>query len=85
MLRVSHIVTIAALIFVPHIVLANTFQDDLDQVDYALKNNPTKALQQSLESCLAQRNHAVVLQKMGQHERARRALDYCFDSLQVKR
>ncbi len=85
MLRVSHLVAIAIMAVTPLPAVANTFQDDLDQVDYALKHNPTHALQQSLESCLAQRNHAVVLQKMGQQERARRALNYCFDSLQVQR
>jgi cytochrome c553 len=85
MLRVHQILGIAALAMTPIVINANTFEQDLEQVDHALKTNPTHAIQQSLESCLAQRNHAVVLQKMGQHERARRALDYCFDSLQVKR
>lgn len=66
-------------------VLANTFDDDLAQVDHALKTNPTKAIHQSLESCLRQRNHAVVLNKMGRAERAARALQYCFDSLQLAR
>jgi cytochrome c553 len=65
--------------------MANTFREDLEQVDDALKNNPTYALPQSLESCLTQRNHAVTLNKMGMHERARRALDYCFKSLNLKR
>jgi len=64
-------------------LMANTFQDDLDQVDKALTTNPSGALQQSLESCLKARNHAITLNKMGMAERARRALQYCFDSLQI--
>ena len=63
----------------------NTFDEDLAQIDKALETNPTKALRQSLESCLKQRNHAVLLNKMGHEERARRALQYCFDSLQLSR
>jgi len=70
-----------AILVVP--VMANTFQQDLDQVDDAIKNNPTGALRQSLESCLQQRNHAVALNRMGMEERARRALQYCFDSLRL--
>ena len=73
----------AALAILAIPVMANTFQEDLKQVDYALENNPSGALRQSLESCLKARNHAVVLDKMGQEERARRALQYCFDSLQI--
>jgi cytochrome c553 len=63
----------------------NSFEDDLAQVDYALKNNPTQALRLSLESCLRQRNSAAKLNSMGYEERARRALQYCFDSLNLKR
>ena len=62
-----------------------TFMDDLKVVDDALRNNPTHALRQSLESCLKQRNHAVVLNEIGMEERARRALQYCFDSLYLTR
>jgi cytochrome c553 len=65
--------------------MANTFQEDLGIVDNALKTNPTGAIRQSLESCVKQRNHAVVLRGMGMEERARRALDYCFDSLYLSR
>ena len=67
------------------IALADIFQDELDQVDYALKNNPTHALKLSLESCLKQRNSAVKLNKMGDEVRARRALQYCFDSLNLSK
>jgi len=62
---------------------ANTFRDDLKLVDNALKTNPTNAMRQELESCLSQRNHAVVLNDIGMEERARRALQYCFDSLGI--
>jgi cytochrome c553 len=63
----------------------NTFEEDLAQVDYALKNNPTQAIRLTLESCLKQRNSAAKLHSMGYEERARRALQYCFDSLQLSR
>jgi len=62
-----------------------SFMDDLRLVDDALKNNPTGALRQSRESCLRQRNHAVVLLDIGLEERARRTLQYCFDSLHISR
>jgi cytochrome c553 len=64
---------------------ANTFAEDLKQVDYAIKNNPSHVLRQSLESCLQQRNHAVTMDRMGRGVRAQRALDYCFDALQISR
>ena len=83
MRRISQNLIFAALAILAIPVMANTFQEDLKQVDAALKNNPSGALRQSLESCLKARNHAVVLDKMGQEERARRALQYCFDSLQI--
>jgi cytochrome c553 len=83
MRRISQNLIFAALAILTIPVMANTFQEDLNQVDNALKTNPSGALRQSLESCLKARNHAVVLDKMGQEERARRALQYCFDSLQI--
>jgi cytochrome c553 len=83
MRRISQNLIFAALAILAIPIMANTFQEDLEQVDHAIKNNPSGALRQSLESCLKARNHAVVLNKMGQGERARRALQYCFDSLQI--
>jgi cytochrome c553 len=62
-----------------------SFKDDLKLVDDALQNNPTGALRLSLQSCLKQRNYAVELNKMGLGERARRTLQYCFDSLHISR
>jgi cytochrome c553 len=62
-----------------------SFYEDLKLVDNALTNPPAGALRQSLESCLKQRNHAVVLNEIGMVERARRALQYCFDSLYISR
>ncbi|QFU76327.1 c-type cytochrome [Halioglobus maricola] len=59
------------------------FNHNLAQVDYALENNPTHALRLSMESCMRQRNHAVALNRRGHEERARRALQYCFDSLNL--
>ncbi len=64
---------------------ANTFDEDLEQVDDAIKNNPSHVLRQSLESCLQQRNLAVSLNSMGMEVRAQRALDYCFDVLKISR
>ena len=81
--RISQSLIFSALAILAIPVIANTFQADLKQVDDALKHNPSGALQQSLESCLESRNHAVALNKMGMEERARRALQYCFDSLQI--
>jgi len=63
----------------------SSFMDDLKLVDDALRNNPTGALRQSRESCLKQRNYALVLLDIGMEERARRALQYCFDSLNISR
>lgn len=62
-----------------------SFNDELERVDDALRNNPTGAIRQSLQSCLKQRNYAVELNKMGLEERARRTLQYCFDSLNISR
>ena len=77
MRRLSRPLVFIALAAIAVPLMANTFLEDLEQVDNALKTNPSGALQQSLESCLNQRNHAVVLNKMGREARARRALDYC--------
>ena len=85
MRRLSRPFVFIALAAIAVPLMANTFLEDLEQVDNALKTNPSGALQQSLESCLNQRNHAVVLNKMGREARARRALDYCFVSLQIPR
>jgi len=79
-----------ALVFGAIIAFANpafstTFNEDLERVDEALKTNPSGVLRQSLESCLSQRNEAVMLYKMGMGIRAQRALKYCFDSLQIPR
>lgn len=62
-----------------------SFSEDLELVDNALRTNPGGALRQSLESCLKQRIYAVELNKMGMVERARRTLQYCFDSLNISR
>ena len=83
MRHISQRLIFAALVILAFPVMANTFQEDLDQVDHALKNNPSYALRESLESCLKARNHAVALNKMGMGVRARRALQYCFDSLRL--
>ena len=81
--RISPSLIFSALAILAIPVIASTFQEDLEQVDYAIKHNPSGVLLQSRESCLKSRNHAVELNKMGMGERARRALQYCFDSLQI--
>ena len=85
MRRTFSTLVLAAFTLITLPAMANIFQDELDQVDYALQNNPTHALPQSLESCLKQRNSAVKLNKMGDEVRARRALQYCFDSLNLSK
>jgi cytochrome c553 len=85
MRRIFHGLSIMALASIVIPVMATTFSEDLEQVDNALQTNPTGALSQSLKSCLTQRNHAVELNRMGMGERARRALEYCFDSLHLSR
>ena len=75
--------TFVALAILAIPLMASTFQEDLNQVDHAIKTNPTGALRQSLESCLQQRNHAVTLNRMGMGKRAQRALQYCFDTLHL--
>lgn len=75
---------IAAALTLPT-AIASTFYEDLEEVDYALKHNPTHALKLSLESCLKSRNFAVKLNQMGYQDKAQRSLQYCFDSLQLKR
>jgi cytochrome c553 len=85
MRHIFHGLAIMALACIAIPVMATTFYEDLKQVDNALKTNPSYSLQQSLESCLTQRNHAVTLDRMGMRERAKRALEYCFDSLHLSR
>jgi cytochrome c553 len=75
----------AALSVLANPALSATFNEDLERVDAALKNNPSGVLRQSLESCLKQRNSAVKLQRIGMEVQARRSLEYCFDSLHVPR
>jgi cytochrome c553 len=75
----------AALSVLANPALSATFNEDLERVDAALKNNPSGVLRQSLESCLNQRNSAVELYQMGMRTQARRSLHYCFDSLRIPR
>ena len=80
-----HLLLLITIVFAVPGQAETTFHEDLARVDDALRNNPSKVLRQSLESCLKQRNHAIVLNEIGMRERARRALDYCFDSLRIPR
>jgi hypothetical protein len=63
--RISRNLVFAALAILSIPVMANTFVEDLELVDNALKTNESQSLPQSLKSCLNQRNHAVVLNDMG--------------------
>jgi len=60
-----------------------SFEDELTRVDEALRSNPSKALSHTLDSCRKQRGYAVKLYQMGMETRARRALDYCVDALDI--
>lgn len=62
---------------------AERFARDLARVDEALRTNPTRAMPQSLQSCLRQRNFALELSNIGMFARAERALKYCFVSLHL--
>ena len=77
------ILTLGALLVCANPVFASTFNEDLERIDDALKNNPSQVLRQSLESCLQQRNSAVQLYRMGMHVQAQRSLKYCFNSLRI--
>jgi cytochrome c553 len=72
-----------ALVAFANPALSTSFNEDLERVDDALKNNPSLVLRQSLESCLQQRNFAVSLYRSGMRTQAQRSLQYCFDSLRI--
>ena len=74
-------VAVLSLCFAP-VVFAD-FIDDLARVDKALRTNPSKVLNQALESCLNRRRFAVVLWDSGHEVRANRALKSCFHLLEI--
>jgi cytochrome c553 len=63
--------------------LCADFQEKLDRVDHALRNNPSHASEMAVQSCLKRRNFAARLYDSGQRARADRSLEYCFDVLNL--
>jgi tetratricopeptide (TPR) repeat protein len=56
---------------------ADDFDKALAEIDKALETNPYSVSEDSLKSCEAMRNTAVLLRKMGQIDRAVRRLKSC--------
>lgn len=73
----------AALLGAPGPLRAAGFVEDLERVDRALKENPSHALPQVVQSCLHRRNDAVRLYQAGHVERAERRLKYCIQVLKI--
>jgi cytochrome c553 len=82
---VSTITFLAAALFAGTASGEADFLDDLALVDEALKTNPRGVIQQSVSSCSKQRGYAIKLHEMGMDARAKRALEYCFESLRISR
>jgi cytochrome c553 len=59
------------------------FQEDLARIDVALKTNPSRVMQQALDSCMTRRRVAVTLWNSGQPTRAQRRLNRCFTLLNI--
>ncbi|MDJ0655187.1 MAG: c-type cytochrome [Xanthomonadales bacterium] len=79
-------ITILVLLSVCAVVNAEeerSFEDELERVEEALRTNPGRALPNTLDSCRQQQGYAVKLYHMGMETRARRALKFCFDALEI--
>ena len=72
---------LVALLAVPGVALAETFEETLARVDQALQRNPHGASQELLLSCRSRRNFAVRLFDSGMQPRAERSLQYCINAL----
>jgi cytochrome c553 len=59
------------------------FEEDLARVDKALQTNPSRVVQQGLNSCMTRRRFALELWNMGQATRAERSLSRCFALLDI--
>ena len=73
----------ALVLLVPQAPSADEFEDYLALVDRGLKHNPSRVNAMAIKSCRSRRNSAVRYEKMGQHDRARDALEYCLKILKV--
>lgn len=82
--RVRSIVALVAVVLLsgPGVV-AGDFEERLARVDHALKKNPSRSSQMTLESCLSRRNFAYQLYEVGQTARAERSLKFCFTVLKI--
>ena len=72
---------LAAMLAAP--VAFGDFDEDLARVDNALRTNPSRVLDQALESCLTRRNFAVELYRQRQEVRAQRSLASCVSLLKI--
>lgn len=81
--RVAAATVFAVLLGLSNSAAAMDFVEALERVDYALRNNPSKAADFALDSCHQRRNFAVQLYDSGQVARAERSLQFCFDTLEI--
>lgn len=75
-------VAAATLAIFPSAVFAD-FPEDLARIDKALRENPSRVLRISLESCLKRRNLASRLYDQGHEARAVRSLKFCYQLLKI--
>lgn len=81
--RIAAATAAALLLLASQPVLASEFEQTLQRIDHALKENPTGIPWEARESCLARRNAAVRLYELGQLARAERRLEFCKDVLGI--
>ena len=62
---------------------ASDFDDELERVDRALRENPSRVPLQALVSCRSRRDAALRLHQSGQEARAERGLKYCMQVLRI--
>ena len=62
-----------------------SFQEKLERVQEGLRKNPNEVPPHALQSCSSRVDHAVRLFNIRQEARARRALDYCLQLLQISK
>jgi cytochrome c553 len=76
------VVATAAVLAASQTVFAD-FEEDLARVDQALTTNPSRVLQNALDSCVNRRNFAIQRYNAGQETRAARSLKVCFRLLEI--
>lgn len=70
-------VATALALALPSPLRADVFDKALAEIDQALEANPNHVSPDSIRSCRAMRNTAILLREMGQYERAVRRLKMC--------